>query len=122
MGVLETLQEASDRCLNFLKRGEVVNQSTRPRRLMQCSLRALLVLFLLVAAYWSGWVSHRAWNQKNVSETMRRALLDFEEIQTKNPVKIETVEGSDIYMTRGKKEDVDKVQQILDQVESAAKK
>lgn len=71
-----------------------------------------------MAAYWSGWVSHRAWNQKNVTETMRRA---FEEVEAKYPVEVETVEGTDIFMTRGTKEDVDKVQEILERVGEAAK-
>lgn len=96
-----------------------MNQSIRPRRLTQFSLRALLVTLLLVAAYWSGWVSHRAWNQKHVSETMLRA---FKEVETKYPVEVETVEGTGVFMTRGKKEDVEKAQQILEQVEAAARK
>ena len=36
----------------------------RPR--IQFSLRAMLVLTLLVAAYAAGWISHREWNQRNL--------------------------------------------------------
>lgn len=89
------------------------------RRLTRFSLRGLLILCSLVAAYWAGWRSHRVWNQKNLSETMQRA---FDEAEAKYPVKIEAFEGTDIFMTRGRREDIDKVNGILEEVGKAATK
>ena len=80
----------------------------RPR--IQFSLRAMLILTLLVAAYAAGWISHREWNQRNLIRSITQA------IEAANaPVKVEIVEGTDIFMTRGRKEDVDAVMRVIEE-------
>ena len=89
------------------------------RRMPQYSLGAMLILVSLVAAYWAGWASHRAWNRRNLAETMRPFL---EKVQADYPIKVETIDGSDVYMIKGKQEDVDEAQTMLDAAAEAATK
>ena len=86
------------------------------RRLTQFSLRSLLVAMMLVAVYIAGWMSHRSWNRRNVEETISRAVEEAD-----LPVKVEFIEGTDVFMSRGRKEDVDKAMQVIDKVNEAAR-
>ena len=76
----------------------------RLRGLARFSLRSLLIVMALVAAYAAGWTSHWEWN--------RRHQL--------GPVQIEFLEGTNVFVTRGRKEDVDKVMVLVDEIEDAA--
>ena len=96
-----------------------MNKPDQQKRVPQFSLLALLFLLSMAAAYWAGWASHRAWNRRNFAETRQR-LID--ELQTKLPVKIETIEGTDVFMTRGKADDVETATAILQEASEAALK
>jgi|GEM_PF-4327903 len=95
-----------------------MNKSGQPSR-VQFSLRVLLFLMALAAAYWAGWASHQRWNRRNLAETMNRLL---KQVEARSDVKVETVEGTDIFITRGKKEDVDFVNEIMKEASEAAQK
>jgi hypothetical protein len=72
---------------------------------------------MFVAAYFAGWMSHRAWNRQNVADTISRAVEE-----ANIPVKVDHLEGVDVFVTRGRKEDVEKVTAIIDDIEDAARK
>ena len=49
--------------------------NSRPANpLTQFSLRSLLIVMMLGAAYGAGWISHREWNRRHLSETISGAL------------------------------------------------
>ena len=77
-------------------------------RLVRVSLRSLLIVMALVAAYAAGWTSHREWNRRHQAAN--------------GPVQIEFLEGTDVFVTRGRKKDVDKVMAIIGEIEDAASK
>ena len=86
------------------------------RRLTQFSLRSLLTVMMLVGAYIAGWMSHRAWNRRHVAETVSQALnnADF-------PVDVEAVDGTQILVTSGRKEDVEEAVPVIEEVQQAAR-
>ena len=73
------------------------------------------LLMMMGAAYGAGWISHRQWNRRHLSETISEALQS-EDI----PVKVEMIEGTDIFVTRGRKEDVDEAMPIVNEAKEAA--
>jgi hypothetical protein len=46
------------------------------KRWLRFSLRSLLILMLLVAAFCGGWVSHARWTHVDREEQLQQALLD----------------------------------------------
>lgn len=88
---------------------------TRTRSLTQFSLRSLLIVMLLGAAFGAGWIAHREWNRQHLSETISGAM-QAEDI----PVNVEFLEGPEIIITRGRKEDVEQAMPLLDEVKQAA--
>ena len=90
----------------------------RYRRLMRFSLRSLLVLMALVAAYAAGWMSHREWNRRHLEETLSTIV----ESANGGSVQVESVEGTGVLLTRGRKEDVERVNKIVNEIENAARR
>ncbi len=74
------------------------------RRLVRFSLRSLLILMALAAAYAAGWTSHREWNRRNQA--------------VNGPVQIEILEGTDVFVPHGRKEDVEKVTALINEMEN----
>ena len=68
----------------------------------------MLVVMMLAAAYGAGWVSHRSWNRRNLIESMSSMIDTLD-----GPVRVDQLEGSDMLITRGRKEDVEKVNSII---------
>ena len=77
---------------------------TRSRRLVQFSLKSLLLITLLVAAFCAGWVSHRSWQRH----------------QNRNFVQIEFVTEGSAIVSRGRKRDVESVQRVIRELEAPA--
>jgi hypothetical protein len=86
-----------------------------PRR-YQFNLRFLLVLIMLVASYWAGWVSHRAWQRRNIEQAIDDALQ-----QVKGPLQVEKVDELDVVVLRGGQADVEAMQRGINKIESAAR-
>ena len=83
------------------------------RQSFRFSLRFLFLLMMLAAAYFAGWVSHRAWNRRNTE----RAILDAMQ-QVQGPVRVE--KAGDGIMLKGRKSDVEATQQAIGKIQAAA--
>jgi hypothetical protein len=79
-------------------------------------MRFLLVLIMLVASYWAGWVSHRSWQSRNIEQAIDDALQ-----QVNGPVQVEKVDELGVVMLRGGQADVEAMQRGINKIESAAK-
>jgi hypothetical protein len=85
---------------------------------LQFRLRTLLTILLLAAAYWGGWVSHRAWNKRNVDEAILNAaqrLGDSAEVEA-------VTDAPEMIILRGAKDDVEAMEDSLQRIEAAARK
>jgi hypothetical protein len=85
--------------------------------MVRFSLQTLLLMMALVAAYTAGWISHREWNRRHLAESISKAMKAAADA----PVQIEYVEGTDVLMTRGRKEDVERMTTIVSDIEEAAR-
>ena len=87
------------------------------RRWLRFSLRSLLLVILLAAAYSAGWVSHRSWNQRNTQQAISDAVQ-----QIGGPVEVESVDKLDVLILRGPRQDVEEMQGAIGEIEAAAKR
>jgi hypothetical protein len=81
-------------------------------------IRSLLLVMLLIATYFAGWVSHRVFHNRNLNENISAAVRA---IGNKN-VEVEAVEELGVTIVKGKKEDVDAVKTTIGKVHAAAAK
>jgi hypothetical protein len=72
---------------------------------------------MLVASFCAGWVSHRAWQRKNIEQATVDAML-----QLGGPVRVEKVDGLDVMMLKGHKADVEAMQGAIGKIQDAAQK
>ena len=84
----------------------------------QFGIRSLLLVMLLVATYFTGWVSHRLFHNRNLNENISAAVRA---IDNKN-VEVEAVEELGVTIVKGKKEDVEAVKTTIGKVQAAAAK
>lgn len=61
---------------------------------------------LVVAAYCAGWVSHRVWQLRSSGEGV---------------IEVEQLPDMDVVILRGRQQDVQRVQQVIGEVESRRK-
>ena len=81
-------------------------------------LRSLLLVILLIATYFAGWVSHRHFHNRNLNENISAAVRAINNTN----VEVEAVEKLGVTIVRGKKEDVEAVKPTIDKVHAAAAK
>src|SRR5690349_1645097 len=81
-------------------------------------IRSLLLVMLLIATYFAGWVSHRLFHDRNLNENISAAVRALD---NKN-VKVESVEDLGVAIVKGKKEDVEAVKTTIGKVYDAAAK
>ena len=89
-----------------------------PLRWIRFSLRSILLIMMLVATYMAGWVSHRAWNNRNLQENIDDAMDQLSNSQ----VSVETVDDLGVIVVKGKKPDVKKAQTSIGKIHDAAKR
>ena len=76
------------------------------------SLRTVLIVFLFVASYFAGWVSHRTWSRRQVEEIIADTVRALGA-----PIQVEKVNDLDVLILTGPKEDVERVQRIVDEIQ-----
>ena len=81
-------------------------------------LRSLLLVMLLIATYFAGWVSHRHFHNRNLNENISAAVRA---IDNKN-VEVDAVEELGVILVKGKKQDVEAVKTTIGKVHAAAAK
>ena len=81
-------------------------------------IRSLLLVMLLIATYFAGWVSHRLFHNRNLNENISAAVRA---IDNKN-IEVEAVEDLGVTIVKGKKEDVEAVKTTIGKVHAAAAK
>ena len=86
------------------------------QRWIRFSLRSIFVLMMFVATYMAGWVSHRAWHNRNLQENIADAIDQL----TNSQVSMETVDG--VTIVKGAKSNVTKAQPSIGKVHDAAKR
>ena len=86
------------------------------QRWIRFSLRSILVLTMFVATYMAGWVSHRAWHNRNLQQNINDAMDQL----TNSQVSMETVDG--VIIVKGAKSNVQKAQTSIGKVHDAAKR
>src|SRR5688572_17918588 len=79
-------------------------------------LRSLLLVMLLIATYFAGWVSHRLFHNRNLNDNISAAVRA---IDNKN-VEVEAVDELGVIIVKGKKEDVEAVKPTIGKVRAAA--
>ena len=84
----------------------------------QFGLRSLLLVMLLIATYFAGWVSHRLFHNRNLNENISAAVRAIDNTN----VEVEAVEGLGVTIVKGKKEDVEAVKPTIEKVHAAAAK
>ncbi|MCO8121720.1 hypothetical protein NHH03_08230 [Stieleria sp. TO1_6] len=84
------------------------------RRWFQFSLRFLLVVAMIASSFCAGWMSHRSWSRQHLEQTIQDAFQDFGE-----QAQIEQINEGDLIRTHNKAA-ADKIQTILERVETAA--
>ena len=73
---------------------------------------------MIAAAYFSGWVSHREWNKRNVEEAILNATQ-----RIGGAVKVETPKNApQMFILRGQKDDVAEMEDALRDIDAAARK
>jgi CHASE3 domain sensor protein len=93
-------------------------KSSGQKSWLQFCLRTLLAMLVLVATYFAGWVSHRQWNRRNVDAAIQSAMRRIE-----GPVQVETPkDAGQVFILRGRKDDVAEVDEAIRDVDAAARK
>jgi hypothetical protein len=72
---------------------------------------------MLVASYFAGWISHRAWNRRNAEQAIIEALR-----QVNGPVRVERAADIDVIMLKGSKADVEATQEAIDKIQAAIRR
>ena len=98
--------------------GKQFSQGDSRKAIWRFSLRSLLLVMLLTAIYFAGWVSHRLFHNRNLNENISDAVRA---IDNKN-VKVEAVDDLGVTIVKGKKEDVEAVKPTIDKLHAAAAK
>jgi hypothetical protein len=88
------------------------------QRWIRFSLRSILFIMMLVATYMAGWVSHRAWHNRNLQENIVDAMDQLNNSQ----VSMETVDDLGVTIVKGRKSNVKKAQTSIGKVHDAAKR
>jgi hypothetical protein len=89
------------------------------QRWIRCSLRSILLIILLVATYLAGWVSHRAWHNRN----LQRNIADAMDQLTNSQVDMVTVDDLGVIILKGPpKLDVQKAETSIGKIHEAAKR
>jgi hypothetical protein len=81
-------------------------------------LRSLLLVMLLIATYFAGWVSHRLFHNRNLNENISAAVRAIDN----NNVEVDAVEKHGVILVKGKKEDVETVKPTIGKVHAAVAK
>jgi hypothetical protein len=84
------------------------------RQAFRYSLRSLFLIMMLAAAYFAGWISHRAWNRRNTEQAIIDALR-----QVEGPVRVENAGDSDVIMLKGRKSDVEATEEAIGKIQAA---
>ena len=102
--------------MNFMPDRQPASNADHHRRWLRFSLRSLLLIVLLVATYCAGWVSHRAFHNRNLQENIEAAIR---EIETKN-AELEMNQLGTTVITGKSKSDVEAVASAIEDVHTAA--
>jgi hypothetical protein len=84
------------------------------RQSFRFSLRSLFIIMMLAAAYFAGWISHRAWNRRNTEQAIIEAMR-----QVQGPVRIERARDLDVVMIKGDKADVEATEDAIGKIQAA---
>jgi hypothetical protein len=74
----------------------------------------VFIIMMLAAAYFGGWISHRAWNRRNTEQAIIEAMR-----QVNGPVRIERARDLDVVMIKGGKAEVEATQEAIDKIQAA---
>jgi hypothetical protein len=89
---------------------------TTPRRWLRFSLRTLLMVMLLVAAFCGGWMSHKRWGRLE----LEKALAEIEKLR--RAPRVEYIDGLDIFISNGSQEVIESFREFEDWLESQPNK